>query len=316
MITRKSHRQVAFTLIELLVVIAIIGLLVAMLLPAVQRAREAARKSQCQNNLKQIGLALHNYHDAHKVFPMGCGLSVKPPVHSKHKVHLGDETATAAYGWARFLLPEMELTFVSENLPLEMIDLLNAPQAAELLPVSLPEFRCPSDDGPESNTKRKFTNYGDAALGTANYVGVTGTQMLYATHTLGGKDPGGTFWAASRIGLKDLSDGTSRTVVIGERNWTYKAAVWLGTRNYEGQCDFGLRQILGTTERSINAPQDVEDPTCPGSFQAMGGFGSEHSGGAQFLFGDGHVDLIAETVDQRIYQSLSMRRDGMLVLGW
>ena len=246
----RSRRTSGFTLIELLVVIAIIAILIALLLPAVQQAREAARRSQCKNNLKQIGLALHNYHEIFGAFPPGC-------------VHSQTDTAAAgraAYGWGAFILPQLDQAPLFNQLDVngrELHLLLQAASSRPLVQVPVQVFRCPSDTAPGLNNERLFTNkiYGDTAAATASYAGVHGTRWAWATDWLQkGEDPFGVFWPDSKVRLADVTDGASNVVMVGERHWAHLSAIWIGTRNYQGNGDVGLRQNMGLTNWKINLP--------------------------------------------------------------
>lgn len=309
-----SRRSRGFTLIELLVVIAIIAVLIALLLPAVQQAREAARRSQCRNNLKQIGLALHNYHETFGVFPPG-------NVHSITDVTL-NTAGRAAYGWGAFILPQLEQANLFNQLNVNGRELHTLMQNASLRPLtqqSVPVYRCPSDTAPALNDRRLFTNaiYGDTATATSSYVGVHGTRWSWASDwLLSQQDPYGIFWPDSKVRVADITDGTSNVFLVGERNWEFNSAIWIGTRNYQGNGEVGLRQNQGITNWKINLP----------GTNAPRAFHSAHVGGAHFLFGDGRVQFISDTIhfDNTLgvagnpqsmlgtYQRLGMRNDGAL----
>jgi prepilin-type N-terminal cleavage/methylation domain-containing protein len=163
----------AFTLVELLVTISIIGVLVGLLLPAVQSARESSRRTHCTNNLKQIGLAFHEYELHMKRFPAG----VTP---SKDD---GDPSGVAGFGWASSLLPYLQLQPVYTRLKLpngQLHDVLQTPTGREVAQTPLPSFRCPSDTGYELNTERPFTGakYADATASKSNYIGNHGTRFM------------------------------------------------------------------------------------------------------------------------------------------
>jgi len=188
MLTRRHSR--GFTLVELLVVIAIIGIMIALLLPAVQQAREAARRIQCNNNLKQIGLALHNYHDAHKVLPFGAGGT-------------GNK-----YSAISLLLPHMEQAplHAKINFSLPYTD----PANDEARLTELPSLRCPSD----------LPNPLPATGGATNYMANKGSGIVWNTATgpnAGLPNPSGVFFMQSAIGFRDLIDGTSNTAAFSER---------------------------------------------------------------------------------------------------
>lgn len=318
--SRQLRGSRGFTLIELLVVIAIIAVLVALLLPAVQQAREAARRSQCRNNLKQIGLALMNYHDQTKVFPSVCVYAIHDtvPIHSA--------ASKASYGWSAFILPFLDQEPLYNQLgvsKLELHQLLQQPTLRPLTQTVVSTYRCPSDQTSDLNTQRQFTDtiYGDTPAAASNYVANLGTQWITSQNWLNvGKDPYGVMWPCSKISIANLSDGASNTILVGERHWQDMAATWVGTRNYNGTGDTGLRMVAGTSEAKLN------DPVAANS---TGGFSSTHSGGAHFLFGDGRVTFIADSIQYNqtgaalvprdpglsatgIYQRLIRRNDGQI----
>lgn len=323
----KPRLQRAFTLIELLVVIAIIAVLIALLLPGVQQAREAARRTQCQNNLKQIGLALHNYHDQFGSFPSGCALSSLSP-DAGYSVDLTTANRAAGYGWATFILPQLDQGNLYNQLNVNGLELSRLMQQASLRPLAqirLNVYRCPSDIAPDQNTGRAFTNaiFGDTAVGTSNYIGVEGTRWSHAVDWITTKtDPFGIFWPASAVRMQDITDGSSNTFMVGERNWTNLAGIWIGTRNYTGNGDVGLRQNLGITNWKINLSNSTT--ATPTSNRA---FHSNHTGGTQFLLGDGSVRFISENIyldntlsdptrpssQKGLYNRLGMRNDGQLI---
>lgn len=309
----------AFTLIELLVVIAIIAVLISLLLPAVQQAREAARRTQCRNNLKQIGIALHNYHDAFSVFPPGNALSSLSQ-DAGVGVNLTTANRATGYGWAAFILPQMDQAALYQKLDVSGMELVRRLLDANLrsdAQAQLTAHRCPSDIAPELNDQRGFTNaaFGNIAVASSNYVGVHGIRWVHADDWILNKtDPYGMFWPASKVGLKDVTDGASNTLFVGERSWDHFSAIWIGTRNYTGNGDVGLRQNQGLANWVINLPGD----------NAARAFHSMHTGGTHFLFVDGSVRFLSENIhfdntpvvsgDPRTrkgtYQQLGMRSDG------
>jgi len=304
-----------FTLIELLVVIAIIAVLISLLLPAVQQAREAARRTQCRNNLKQLGLALHNYHDTFATFPPG---------DLYEQGELGT-TNMAGWGWGTFLLPALDQGPLYNNLSpgtRSLHVLLQDASLRSLVQTPLTVFRCPSDDVLELNKDRKFTNaeYGNIAAGTSSYVANAGTRWSTANQWISnGRDPWGVIFASSRIRISDITDGTSNTFLLGERESNDGAGVWVGTRNYNGTGNVGLPMNLAITAAKLNSglPTNTE----------WDYFSSKHEGGAHFLFADGRVQFISEAIhfdstsadvanvtsSIGAFQRLSRRNDGQVV---
>lgn len=305
----KSRARQAFTLVELLVVIAIIGILIALLLPAVQAAREAARRSQCSNNLKQMGLALHNYHDTHNTFPPGYVLTggATPVISGNY----------ASWGWGAFILPFMEQQPLYDRIDPATIRLSNAltaggPQdrVADLKkPVAA--HRCPSDIGKETNTTFRLraadnTTYVDVAM--SNYVGNNTSFKWHSGGRLVSPDgnelgqwgvlpmanaPNGIFWRDSDVRMRDIVDGTSNTMCIGERAWEVGggsgaqkcyAGLVAGTDNTNEQ--LSIRYNLGAGSVAVGA-----GPEC------QYGFASPHPGGTHILLCDASVHFLSETID-------------------
>ncbi|MFO0867914.1 MAG: DUF1559 domain-containing protein [Pirellulales bacterium] len=293
---RRAPR--GFTLVELLVVIAIIGILVGLLLPAVQAAREAARRTSCVNNLKQIGLALHNYHDVHQSFPSGW-IALDPAT----RLPLAE--GEPGWGWASMVLPFLEQQNVSEGMiqfPLPITDPVHA--AARVQPLAV--FRCKSDTG---RPTFDLAAEGDptqnlATLATANYVGVFGTVELEDCE---GLPPGvicrgnGSFQHIEGVRLAELLDGTSSTLLVGERSARLGYSTWTGAVS-EGE--EAMARILGIADHAPNHPGAHLDD-----------FTSEHPAGTNFLLGDGSVRLIVETIDLGVYQGLATRAGGEVVTG-
>lgn len=223
-------RSRGFTLIELLVVIAIIAILIALLLPAVQQAREAARRTQCNNSLKQIGLALHNYHDSHKTFPPGWV--------DQNQAYVSN------WGWQAYLLPMLEKENLYKQLQVGASSLaitLDHAPSFQLMQTPLPFLRCASDSGPDINTGTPLVSESlqGRAVTTSNYVGVNGGATWSE-----GEQLSGSFGRNSRIRLRDYADGTSNTVVVGERAWA------LGTadgdkENCYAATVFGMNALCG-----------------------------------------------------------------------
>ena len=339
----SRRHPVGFTLIELLVVISIIAVLIALLLPAVQAAREAARRSQCVNNLKQIGLGLFNYESAQNVFPPGYVSSFnKSDFNACDDDTEGGSSVDYGTGWAwgSMILPQMEQSplFNSINFNLSVAYAANNTCSLAVLSVHL----CPSDSGP--STIPVFADPPDPAqpgsfsaanivdtVSRGNYVGMYGLGEVCANsggndvaNNNGTNDPlgihNGMFYRNSRTSIAEIIDGTSQTIAIGERShnlsyvtWTARSiGGWLGiTRGIEGGTDkFNpspeecWTQILGPAgledgNRTIN--QDiahVED------------YFSRHPGGANFLFADGSVHFLKQTIAVTPWRALATRNGG------
>lgn len=281
-------RQRGFTLVELLVVIAIIGMLIALLLPAVQAAREAARRSSCTNNLKQIGLALHMHHGTYGRLPSGWeGYDA-----AGKALALGNP----GWGWAARILPFLEKANVEKNLvnyKLPVTDPAN--DAARVYAVNT--YRCPSDTGAEKFVnKDEASGAGTLEFAAANYVGVWGTTDTHACGTL----PSGTqcisdgcFFHNSAVRFADISDGLSQTFLAGERNSRLDYSTWVGTY---GINDCSQGRIVGTATYPPNS--QVTD---------IHNFSSEHPSGTNFLLADGSVRILPQTIETSAYHALCTR---------
>lgn len=291
-LSRKSRR--GFTLIELLVVIAIIAILVALLLPAVQQAREAARRSQCKNNLKQIGIALHSYHDMHSVFPSGW-IGVDNGAQAAHDGGSG-------IGWGAMLLPAMDQTPLFEQFDPDFLisDVPNDVFRRNLLSV----FRCPSDPQPDYFDIEEEGSPGTVIcdLPIANYIGSFGSVELHDCENTPGLAPvlpngqcvgDGILYHNSRVKIRDITDGTSNTFIAGERRtdtgqgWH---STWVGMVP-EGEEAF--QRILGVFDHPPNDPSAHFDD-----------FSSRHTGGAHFLLTDGHIRFVSENIDEDVYHAI------------
>ncbi len=309
--SRPAHRR-AFTLIELLVVIAIIAVLIALLLPAVQQAREAARRTQCKNNLKQLGLAMHNYHDTHGVFPFGW-----------------DELET---GWQAMILPQIEQTALYGTLIWAESGLgnWNAVGSPNLTACekTIPAFRCPSMAVPEhidneSIPRRSPVSYRGVASSIAasddasTIPAGSGTtvSLEQATHD-------GIFFGCSNIRINDIVDGTSNTILIGESftdptyvkdgqgmDYWQIGSPQTGTWVLGGIGGTEYSELVGSTFARINSRRD---PAVHGTAMEMS-FGSWHVGGAHFTLADGTVRFVSDNVDLQLYRKLATRAGGEVV---
>jgi prepilin-type N-terminal cleavage/methylation domain-containing protein/prepilin-type processing-associated H-X9-DG protein len=281
---RLPRRPAAFTLIELLVVIAIIAILIGLLLPAVQKVREAAARLRCKNNLKQIGLALHNYHDRSGRLPPGYASAVA-----------GNGTETGpGWGWATHLLPDLE----QDNV-LRQIDLNAGIGSAAVRTQPLKVFLCPSDA--EVGT---FTTAGaPVAVAHANYVGVFGTNEVESSPGAGN----GTFFRNSRVKFGDITDGLSSTYVVGERSSDIALATWTGAvpgaavplRRDPSQAEGNFFLVLGRGDHRPNAPESHIDD-----------FYSRHAQGLNCLFADGSVHSIGNSVSPQVWSGIQTRAGG------
>jgi prepilin-type N-terminal cleavage/methylation domain-containing protein/prepilin-type processing-associated H-X9-DG protein len=335
---RSSFVRRAFTLIELLVVIAIIGVLIGLLLPAVQKVREAAARMSCTNNLKQIGLALHSYHDAYGYFPPGYVDGNTNPDSTP------DNDVGPGWGWASFLLPYLEQGNVYNQVNFKVGVGVGSNKAVSQM--SLKVFQCPSD-----GLQDAFPVYDSsfttpiATLAHGNYVGCVGWEECFngaggnpqegpgADGLAGGfgKAGVGLFYRNSRNRIANVTDGLSNTIVGGERSSNHAPSTWTGAVP-GGRCpawmadqppspyspppgppydnaDFGEALVLahGNATHLPNADFPIFDPDT---------FYSYHPQGANFLFGDGSVHFLSSSINPKTYQYLCTIAGGELATDW
>ena len=268
---RRRHPNSAFTLVELLVVIAIIGILVGLLLPAVQAAREAARRCQCMNNESQLILALHNHEFSYERFPAG---SINPtgPIRSEE---IGQHIS-----WVVQALPYMEqtATFRSINQAEGAYAIGNSRARSQLMP----SIRCPSIRFPITN-----------GVGHTSYAGCH--HDVEAPIDI---DNNGVFFLNSRITFEDIRDGASHTIFVGEMT-DIEPLGWMS----------GTRATLRNTGSGIGMSMSAGST----NLLFVGGFSSQHTGGANFAFGDGSVRFLSAGINLALYQKLGHRNDGKML---
>jgi prepilin-type N-terminal cleavage/methylation domain-containing protein/prepilin-type processing-associated H-X9-DG protein len=345
-----THRRHAFTLIELLVVIAIIAVLVGLLVPAVQRVRAAAATLTCQNNLKQIGLALHSYHDAYSVFPPGYVDGNTNPASTP------DNDVGPGWGWASFILPYLEQTpvFTQINFKVTVGTGVNTQISQQALAV----FQCPADNNQNSCVLYNWNNYtsGNAPTITVahgNYVGCNGWEECF--NNAGGAAQGGgadgltgglglagngLFYRNSRNSIASVRDGLSYTIFVGERSSDHSPSTWTGAvplamtpawmstqpftepNTPPGQApsgpngsaydnaDYGEALVLAHCNATHVPSADIP-------FYDPDTFYSMHSPrGANFLFGDGSVHYLLSTIDPYTYQHMATIAGGEVLLNF
>jgi prepilin-type N-terminal cleavage/methylation domain-containing protein/prepilin-type processing-associated H-X9-DG protein len=315
----NPRRRWGFTLVELLVVIAIIGILIALLLPAVQAAREASRRMACGSNLKQLALATHNYESTYQKLPPGW-IASPGLMHTSNTGGTGRD-GWGSWGWGAIILKYVEQSGLSETLDVGQTDMrtaLDTPNLLALMQQPYPVFRCPSDVAPLLNDKRPITGFANQArlLATSNYVGWNSGSFGWIPGTGAPQDRLGIFAMNSKTKLADVKDGLANTFAFGERAYKITtnsfgrpvscgAAVIFGNRwgnhreNSRRNPLFGNTNTLGLGEGHINSTL-TGSPTNPGlnnnSICARGVF-SYHPGGAQFALVDGSVHFINDTID-------------------
>jgi prepilin-type N-terminal cleavage/methylation domain-containing protein/prepilin-type processing-associated H-X9-DG protein len=300
---RPLHR--GFTLIELLVVIAIIAVLIGLLLPAVQKVREAAANSQCRNNLHQIGLACHGYHDAQQSLPPG---------YLATSSYVDGATDTApGWGWGAFLLPHLEQDNLYRQIDFAQ-PVQNSPAGQQVLKV----FLCPSDSPPQGAfTVSDVTGAAIMSAAPSSYAATVGPDASDVSDPTGE----GVFYRNSRTRITDIKDGTSQTVMIGDRAWADSQAVWAGApagavlrpgpRNPWQTVTATAPCLVLAHNNWINIKSDADG--------GLDDFSSYHVGGVNLLFADGSVHFVGSiTVDgpQRLaFWAMGTRAAGDSVQG-
>lgn len=291
MVQARRHGQ-GFTLIELLVVIAIIAILIALLVPAVQKVREAAARTQCLNNLKQIGLALHNYHDVYKCFPpahSGDVNAFQRPPQLDNKLY---------FSWMARILPFIEQDNLYKKINFGVSPWWQHPINETMVAM----YACPAD-----SRSSLVASFGADLVALTEYLGVNGTDQLAYN---------GILYINSRVTMNNITDGTSNTLLVGERppsnnldyGWWFAGS---GSYPYFGATDV----VLGVNEiKDVNNPAlrdvfragELNDPTD----QHRWHFWSLHPGGTNFLCADGSVRLVSYNVGQPIINAAATRAGG------
>ncbi len=322
---RTAPARAGFTLIELLVVIAIIAILVSLLLPAVQQAREAARRSQCKNNLKQLGLAVHNYHDTYRQFP---------PAVFEHGATPNDGTT-----WSARILPQLDQGAAYERMsPWAESHNWGNPAGNStqdrvlMCETVFPVFRCPSASMPEHMFDRSSDNWAMARRVPANYIGVSSGTLETDLDLQSGASAAaklmwdGMFFPSGNMAFRDVKDGTVGTLLLGEAvpntDLDFSVLEDRDTVNmrkdhwYFGGDDTDVNrdisECVGSTGVGINELVAGASAADPDYIHEMA-FSSEHSGGAQMLLVDGSVQFFSETIDDVTWSALGTRAGGEVV---
>lgn len=294
-----QRRREAFTLIELLVVIAIISILIGLILPAVQKVREAANRISCANNLKQIGLACHNHHDTLGAFPPGYLATALYP------------DTTPGWGWGAFLLP-----FIEQDNAYRQIDFSQPLEISSIIQLPIKIYQCPSDSvppGPFWVNDVYFTPIAQAAA--ASYAATVGQDADDVADVTGS----GVFYRNSRIKIGDITDGTSQTILVGDRCWSMGMGIWAGAPNH-AVMRAGVRNpwkfatgasptFVLVHNNFINILTDADG--------GLDDFCSNHPGGVNLLFADGSVhfvkSILADSQERRDFWALGTRSGGEVI---
>jgi len=318
-------RRGGLTLVELLVVIAIVGVLVGLLLPSVQGARESARRSSCASNLKQVGLALHASHDAQKHFPAAFTAANDPGNVNWRTL----TTTTPSYfepGWSffAFILPHLEQVALHDRLDFTLPIMHGGNDAARGDLGLVHAYVCPSDTAPRLIDVLDFGESSSAITLSGPGIRITRAPVSSYAGVLGRNDHeenglfDGVFFRNSRVPIGRITDGASKTVCIGERMSRMAEATWLGSipKSEVVHAD-GWWQRLGYAHRSQNyRPANVQTtghirtsvPNAPTN--SPSGFFAPHPSGCNFLNADGSVRLIADSVDLATFRALATRAGG------
>ena len=298
------RRFAAFTLVELLVVIAIIGTLVGLLLPAVQSAREAGARAECQNRLKQVGLALQGFHDARRRLPAGYVSAFDAD---------GNDTGPG-WGWAAFVLPQMEQGAIHARI--DFAQPIEAATHAEARVAIVKSYLCPSDAvpgtavpvGPRDATGRLRST--TCSVAPSNYVGNFGVSEP-------GVDGEGVFFRGSEIAFRDITDGLASTFMVGERSFRYSESTWTGAVTGSHQVPSPSSPMGFQVNNASNFVLAHTGESFDGAHGAteINNFTSRHGQAANYLYADGHVSLLGASTDYATYKALSTRSKGEVIQG-
>lgn len=298
---RTPGFRAAFTLIELLVVIAIIGILIGLLLPAVQKVREAANRTRCQNNLKQIGLAVHNYHDAFGQVPVN--------TQDEGGWSWSYQQNARSWSWLARILPFIEETNLYRQMNVGQNTFL---QSQAYLTVNVKTFFCPSDSAMALGTDTQRANLQGPQITLSNYKGVTGECWCWGTWVSnctgscnGLNNTDGIFTrdaSTSTTRIDQIPDGTSNTFLVGE-----------DIPSADAHCSWPYAN--GSLGTCAIPPNHMPAPGADiyGGWPDLYSFRSRHSGGLQFAFADGSVHFIAESIDLPTYRALATKSGGEVI---
>ena len=315
---KSTFSRRGFTLVELLVVIAIIGILIGMLLPAVQQVREAARRIQCANNVRQLGLAVLNYESAHMHFP--AGWISEESGSSLRSLGADEHSGEPGWGWSAELLPFIEANNLHKQLDMQVA--IDDHDHEDAIQTVIPVFLCPSDPAAdvqnmdvhiEDDDDHDHDDDDDHLVAAhlpldddhdheglwasrSNYSGMFGTEELDEHHFDEGN---GAFFENSWLSISEFNDGTSNTIIIGERTNEHGPISWVGMIP---ELDAAAARIVGAADHPLSDEHGhLED------------FGSNHPGGINVVLGDGSTHFVSRDISLDVYQRLATRNGGEVV---